>query len=140
VKSVYSPRRSSPFWASLTLLVAVSGLLLAPMGVAGRKDAARRVRISGTRGIQVRVEPYGRAAFEHAYLDDDEDDAAAGSLTAGTDHERSRPQVPSKAFLPVAAALPRPAAATLVRLSPSHFAVRSSDQLGVPAGRAPPRA
>lgn len=138
VKIAYSPRHRSPLWATLTLLTVVSGLLLAP--IAGRQDAARRVRAAGTRGIQVRVEPYGRAAVEHAYLDDDEDDAAAGTLIAGLDHERSRAQAPSKAFLSTAAALPRPAAASRVLLPPSHLAVRSSDQLGVPAGRAPPRA
>lgn len=114
-------------------------MLLAPLGVVGRKDAARRIRVN-TRAVQVRVEPYGRSAGEHASLDDDDDNAVTSTLTARTDHERSGAHAPSKAFLTRAAVLHEPAATSRLFFPPSHFAVRSAGQLGVPAGRAPPQA
>lgn len=126
--------------ARLALLVAISGVLLTQFGVAGRNDAARRVRVGGTRGVgvihQVRVEPYGRAAVEHAYLDDDEDESYVEPLARGGPDTPPRPQSP--AFLPAAVEMDFSAAQSLAFLPPADQSVHSTDRLGIPAGRAPP--
>lgn len=138
--SLTAIRRPNPTWASLALLVAVSGILLAP---AGRQDAARRVRVGGTRGVgvihQVRVEPYGRAAVEHAYLDDDEDEAYIEALN-GSAPETQPPQHLSPVFLLFAAALPSPAASSRLVSLPADSPLFVADPRGLPAGRAPPLA
>lgn len=139
MKHPYSVRRPGPLWATLTLLVAVSGLLVSAAGP-GRQDAARRVRIAGSRGVRVtdpvRVEPYGRAAVEHVYLDDDDDVAVAGQLIHLVDASDAHDAAP--AILPAAASFNYSAATALVAPPASAPAVRSAQLLGVPLGRAPP--
>lgn len=136
MNSARSTRQPGPLGATFALLVAVAGLLLTPIVAPGRSDPARRVRTSGACCPLARVTPYGRAAFTHAYFDDDGDEAALAAPTLA----------PDKVDLPAHAAA---AAADGFRLAPptavswlwspgSALVVHSADGVAVPPGRAPP--
>jgi hypothetical protein len=137
VKSL-SARRPNSLYASLLLAVSVLGIVLAPF-TAG--NPARRVRAGGTRGAgvihQVRVEPYGRAAAEHAYFDDDEDEAHLEAASDQTVDAPSHDHAPFS-FIFSAAGIAIPDASALRRqlAGPSRA---GQAPLGVPSGRAPPR-